>query len=235
MTQYNLCEKEKFFYVISYPRSGTTWMVNTLFNYYSAQRSELLSQQSTYSKAKVYLEDSAAYTSLPLPYDMTKPLQVKTHFDKKTFLSQGCPENKTLYLQRDARDVMISYYFYIYGYQKGVKKVFKESEFIDFLHKELPLYKQHIDSWSNANETLIVQYEDLKRNYIAQLVRINNFLENIFPTKTLADVEKECVIKVKQNFTNNSKNFFRRGVVGDWESYFTDKSYSVYESYFSKI
>ena len=204
-------------------------MVNTLFNFYSAQRSELLSQQSTYSKAKVYLEDSAVYTSLPLPYDMNKPLQVKTHFDKKTFLCQGCPENKTIYLQRDARDVMISYYFYIYGYKNGVKKVFKESEFIDFLHKVLPLYKQHIDSWSDTNDAIIIRYEDLKQNYIAQLVRINNFLENIFPTKTLADVEKECVIKVKRNFTNNSESFFRRGVVGDW------KSYSVYESYFSKI
>jgi hypothetical protein len=219
-----------YFYIISFPRSGNTWVVNTLREYLGAQRAELV--PSVYGGDELLI-NGVLHVKTAGPYSDAYPVGIKSHMSRGEFERPNLPHNRILYLLRDVRDVMTSYYFYINGFlKKDADKVenFSARHFQEHLDARLPEYCVHVNGWLKKyqGELLPVRYEDLKSDYIGTLKAIRSFLE-LENIATEADVKHKYMDNFRQqdNFTNvlqgNNMDFYRKGVVGDWKNYFTDQ------------
>ena len=82
---------------------------------------------------------------------------------------------------------------------------------------------------------MLVSYESLKRNHKATVETIANFLSYSLTPETLDKiVEQTTFDAVKKNpaanmfwideisFNGDSAKFMRKGIIGDWESHFTN-------------
>jgi hypothetical protein len=220
---------DMFFYVISYPRSGNTWVVNSLRDYLGAQRGEIL--PSPYNGDIVRLGKSTL-VKVAGHYDRTLPLGVKSHMSRSEFKRKKCPENRMIYLLRDGRDVMISEYFYVIGFKaQDFNKVvdFSNEQFSEFLQNRLTLYVDNVKSWLRTTNALVLRYEALHENYISELKRIKNFL-NLRKIMDEKEVKKKNVDNFRSIFKGDNLAFYRKGIVGDWKNYFDDKNLKLYFS-----
>ncbi len=164
-------------------------------------------------------------------FRLGKRFILKTHMNYYQFKRNDCPEVKIIYMLRDARDVMVSEYFYIYGFLKKNKyKVenFNNIDFEKFIDKRLDEYKTHIVSWLEYAEKrplniIIIKYEEFKRYYINILKKISDFIN--WPVCIDYDiVKKHNVIDYEKNvFKGDNTAFYRKGIIGDWKNYLTEK------------
>ncbi len=214
---------------ISYPRSGNTWLVNSLKDYLGAQRTEI--GDSGYAGGSVVVNE-IMLLSVAREVDYTMPLGVKTHKYPHELLQQHFLDSKMLYVLRDPRDVIISYYFYNIGFiDRNTDKAtnFDEEDFLTFLIENIAGLESHISAWKNyAGDIKIVRYEDLKYQYIETLELIQKFLgyEVVVPVNEVKNRYVDNFNKVDR-FANvlkgNNMDFYRKGIVGDWENYYTEK------------
>lgn len=230
-----MLEKKDYFYIFSFPRSGNTWTVNSLKDYLKAQRAEVA--PSVYGGDVIKLSDSIE-VKFAGEYDKDHIAGVKSHMYRGEFVSKGMPANKILYVFRDPRDVMISYFFYLNKFlKKGTneEKEFDNKLFSKHLKEHLPDLKNHMTGWLELykGEVFPVQYEMLQQDYTGTLKGIKDFL-NAESYMNEEDVKK----KYKDNFSGADKHienvlvgdnssFYRKGIVGDWANYFTEEHKNI--------
>ena len=226
-------KKNQFFYIISYPRSGNTWLVNSLKDYLGAQRAEV--GESVYAGDRLRVNQSM-YLSMAREYRPDLPIGIKTHMVPSEFLDAGCIPSKIIYLLRDPRDVMISYYFYQKGFIEGNEKKarnFDQEDFSVFLRDNLADYKAHLEDWRNSgHEIRVVRYEEMKNAYEAVLESIRSYLQLPVRMPTY-----EVKAKYVDNFKSvdgfmdvlkgNNMDFYRKGIIGDWKNYFDKNHVSI--------
>ncbi len=203
-------------FLVSFPRSGSNFLQSVL------QSSSGFVCQSIYAP----LREPSAVT-----------LSVKSHATSLEYLMDEIyrfiPEiarpSKVLLLQRDPRDVMISFYEYV-KVMRGLE--ISQSEFLDkcsffyaaTIDKEFkrrvdtgPLnirdaYRKHVDNWfmkvPNDLDCLVVKYEDLVISPDAEFKRIFEFLELDCPILSAA-------LRVKVSLYSNDGR--QRGRAGGWQ------------------
>ena len=226
-------EKQQFFYIISYPRSGNTWLVNSLKDYLGAQRAEV--GESVYVGDRL-LANESMYLSIAGKYNADLPIGIKTHMYPGGFIEKGCLPSKVLYLLRDPRDVMISYYFYQKGFiEKNEERVknFDNEDFSRFLKKNLAGYKTYTERWLKSEyEIKVVRYEEMKNAYEATLESIQSYLQ--LPVRMpIHEVKDKYVDNFRSvdGFTDvlkgNNMDFYRKGIIGDWKNYFDNNHLSI--------
>lgn len=236
------------FYLASYPRSGNTWLLYSLSRLFNAIRSEGFSEFHLYPH--YYELDMPSGFSLRSeePLDESRPLIVKTHSDHQQY-KRYFPRSKALYVYRDGRDVLLSFYFYckafadaaafqyktIEGPRKEVAPVadkpipFLAGEFSEFLHLQAPRWKSHVQGWLSDNLVLPIRYEALHENYAAQLERIVDYL-GIASCACVAEVEQDYVTNFRANFLGDNSSFFRKGVIGDWRNHYNSEHLDIYQA-----
>jgi hypothetical protein len=231
------------FYLASYPRSGNTWMIYSLSMLFSAIRAEARSQFQLYPFAYELNEDF--YFRAESEIDKSRPLVMKTH-ETHDIYKRFYPFAKTLYIYRDGRDVLLSYYFYTRLFSdpnkviyerlgkkqelaaKTTKTVhFEPNEFADFIKVHGLEWANHVKFWLSDPAVFSFRYEDLHRDFAKVLKNIAEYLD-IRPSRTIAEVEEEYVKEFKKNFTNDNQSFFRKGCRGDWKNYFNEEHVRLY-------
>jgi len=143
----------------------------------------------------------------------------KTHF-------QPVPEyRKVIYLLRDGRDAMVSYFHYLRGLTG------RELDFLNVVKTGEELFPckwhDHVEQWfSNPHkaEMIVVRYEDLKRDTVGELQRICDFAGLKRETSVLEQAARKssfsAMKKREQSFAwenpniPKNKQFVRRGEVG---------------------
>ena len=96
------------------------------------------------------------------------------------------------------------------------------------LRQWLLSWSDHVSSWTEASgfDRLIIRYEDMKRNQLKTFTRIAKFLQLPSDKKTVKTILKHIKIEqfqaqeVEHGFNEKGskvKNFFRKGIVGDWQ------------------
>lgn len=221
---------DNFFYIVSYPRSGNTWMVNSLKDYIGAQRAEL--SPSVYGGDEVAISKN---TNIKLTTELDKglPVGIKTHHYYKQFNSNSLPNAKIIYLYRDCKDVLTSYFFYKNGFL-GENTLIVDDFDIQIFNKFLSIHarewKNHIEGWSAASEDILfISYESLKLDYKNTLIKVKEYL-GLQEQALVSDVESMHVKNFKRidQFDNvlkgNNNDFYRKGEVGDWKNYFDKDS-----------
>jgi len=232
------------FYLVSYPRSGNTWLLNSLAMLFGAIRSEARSSFTQYP----FLYGTPGHDQFHLraeePLDMSRPLIIKSHEEYEVH-QRLYPRRKRLYLYRDPRDTLLSYYFYVKAFRtkddvvferigsEGVLTAkteqtisFNHEEFMEFLLKHASEWAAHVEAWLAADDVLTLRYEELHRDFLDKLATIAAYLD-IEPVVGLAEVEKEYVHRFRRFLAGDARQFFRKGIVGDWRNWFSDEHASV--------
>ncbi len=224
-----------FYYVVEYPKSGGTWL------------------------GKMY----AGCLGVPLPQFYIFPLGfesvIHTHsqYDSKL--------KNVLYLMRDGRDVMVSYYFhrlrsfdtkYKSKTEKWARQVFgtscasKLNDVRAFLPKFIEYemnhpsdikqnWSQHVGDWFGRPGVVCVKYEDL----LADAVKV---LACAVEEATGKSVDEVCVAETVDKFSfermsgrkrgeEDRKSAIRKGVSGDWKNYFSREAGEIFNQYAGKM
>lgn len=232
------------FYLVSYPRSGNTWLLNSLVMLFGAIRSEARSSFRHYPYSYGTPGHNHFFLRAEDPLDMSRPLVIKSHEVREVY-QRLYPKRKCLYLYRDPRDTLLSYYFYMKAFGADDDVVFERigseavltakteqsvsfdrEEFTEFLKKHAPEWAMHVEAWRAPDDVFTLSYEQLHHHFLDKLAAIATHLD-IRPVVSPADVEKEYVHRFRQFLTGDTRHFFRKGIVGDWRNCFSDEHTNI--------
>jgi len=172
-----------------------------------------------------------------------------------------------IYVVRDPRSVITSilYHYQKKDYNEAKEFMFEENQIIgrNFAEREknytdidiitlISSWKNHYNSWKRFPKNyLLVKYEDLIKNPIAEFRRIETYLSNILKVKFDKNKVKDCInnnsfynlkkIEEKKGFieattdriTNQKKKFFYLGPENIWQNLLSDEIRNSIENKFS--
>uniref|UniRef100_F6X7M8 Sulfotransferase n=1 Tax=Monodelphis domestica TaxID=13616 RepID=F6X7M8_MONDO len=221
---------------VTFPKSGTFWMVEILSLIRSMGDTSWVRSFPTWERAP-WIEITPKEKDLPT---WAQPRLLSSHlpiqlFPKSFFQSRA----KVIYTTRDPRDVCTSLFHF-----SKIMTFFKQAEssedFIEeFLSGAVPYgsWFDHVKGWLGLREQsnfLLVTYEELKKDIRGSIERIANFLGVHLSSAALEQVVDNCSFqKMKENPMSNFSQmssqyvakdrgtFFRKGVTGDWKNLFT--------------
>ncbi len=226
------------FYLLSYPRSGNTWLLNSLTLLFDCVGGEAYTQDKLYTEHHGELGEPFNFRCAPRR-SPDQPICIKSHADMAAY-RQGFPPGPVVYVCRDGRDALLSYYFFCQAYptlhaeqvsvtsihgtevqlsRGGCDPVFRADEFADFLRREAPIWASHVRQARQDPGISFVTYEALKADYIGSLNRIIAYL-GLPVAKSCAEVEKVYCSGFSKVFSGNTRDYFRRGQVGDWKNWY---------------
>lgn len=224
------------FYVVSYPRSGNTWLINCLTMQLDGVRGE------AYTPFKLYTElhgdPQAGFHFWCEPRRRPdQPICIKSHDDLPAFRLRH-PPGRIVYIARDARDSLLSYYFFQQAYAQreelgtarvggvevltsrgGTDPVFQSDAFTRFILREAPQWRRHVASARAADDVCFLTYEELMRDFEGTLQRALAHL-GLPAVRTLAETRQVYHAGFSTVFTGNNRDFFRRGQIGDWRNWY---------------
>ena len=219
-------------FLVSYPKSGNTWLSFILANLLKQNKDEII---DFYSVVRYIPELEVHSNHLS---QCSHPRVIKSH----QLYNKGFP--KVIYCVRDGRDVYVSYYHHL------KKRLPVETSFSEFLRKQ-DLYPSrwhtHVNSWiKQSNILLVIKYEDLLRNPYNEVDKINRLVygsrfneEEIlnaiewssFENMKRLEFERGRAFKSRLD-AQKATTFVRKGIQGDWKNYFSteDENFFMLEA-----
>jgi hypothetical protein len=157
-------------FIVSYPRSGSTWLRFLVGNLLSNEPISFKNLEQVIPD--IHVNSARHIASIPRP----RLLKSHEYFDHRY--------RKVVYLVRDPRDVVVS----CYRYHLKVRRLddgYPIDRYVhEFLNGELEPWRSWrgnvaswLDSGNNRPEFLLIRYEDLLENTVAVLSRIAEFLD----------------------------------------------------------
>jgi peroxiredoxin len=211
-------------FIITYPRSGTTWMQMILYQLTTAGRMDFPHITTVCPWFERSLKDGTAYDALP------SPRVFKSHLPYRKIPKGPC---KYIYVARDAKDVAVSYYHF-YTTHMGFKGTF--DEFFDrFLKGEVQYgsWFRHVRRWWEHRDdpnVLFLYYEELAVDLPGCLRRITAFCGlEIAPERRPGILERCSFAFMKQHESQfdpltamlyeqgfQPNTHLRKGMAGTW-------------------
>ena len=168
-------------YLISYPKSGTTWLCLIIANILEKinrgyRRVDLFTVHD-------YIPDMHANPERILQLQPPRIIKSHENFDvwyrRIHIRGQNIVFPRVIYLVRDGRDAMTSYYQYVKALQ-GYNATF--SNFIYDKKKSGGDWVNHVRKWVVQNkqldrrEFLLLKYEDLQANTLEEIKKVTHFI-----------------------------------------------------------
>lgn len=213
-------------FLVSYPRSGNTWLRFLVGNMVS------LEEPVTFANIEARVPDIYRNTDRQLQ-KVARPRFLKSHecFDPRY--------RKVIYLVRDPRDVVVSYYHYFRKLGQISQTHSVEDFVLDFVSGRLDSFGtwgENVGSWLGAREgddqILFLRYEDLVSQISVQVRKIALFLELTLSEEALESAVEQSsfdrmqALETRQSGswatiarTNRDIPFVRQGQVGGWMAY----------------
>lgn len=201
-------------YLVSYPRSGSTWLRCLLTTLLSGH-------PITPGLMEAFVPDVYKCHQAGIPKPKIRPLVIKTH---APYLALSA---KVIYLVRDGREVLSSYYRYaqripppsIYdGFQRLQDFYFRDDLWPSPWHK-------HVEGWLNGtsawprDQYLLVKYEDLFQSTAGVLGSIARFIGIEAAEDELARAvglnSRESMRSIEKSSGKGSLNFIARRRIDD--------------------
>ena len=229
-------------YVVGYPKSGNTWLcwllAYCLNTRYEDVYDPALRPQQPHVRSHVE-------GGLPHPsFEDTLGKVLKTHR-----LDVGAGQDKRwCYIVRDGRDVMVSMYNFSYFTRRPIRTYglplqsaknlmwnlhrtlrsrFRRQSFSDFAAAKGQDWSRHVRSALEQNPDAIVRYEDLRKNPDETLdLLLKKMGADVDPTVIRTAIETFDFSRItnRKPGEEDSKSFFRKGIVGDWKEWFKEES-----------
>jgi len=199
-------------FIVGYPKSGHTWFQNLVAGV-------------VYGADPEHLPDRVVQDLIP---DLHRKLYYKRYQKPMFFKSHNLPHpscRRVIYILRDGRDVMVSYYHFLQAIHG------KEIDFQELIcnkngythHK----WHEHVEAWMQNPfdaQIIIIKYEDLKRDPVCELRRFCDFVglsrEDTWLEFVARKAQFETMQRKEQRYGWDNpkwpgdKFFVRRGAVG---------------------
>ncbi|XP_064393465.1 LOW QUALITY PROTEIN: amine sulfotransferase-like [Halichondria panicea] len=229
-------------WIVSYPKAGQTWTQNIVKLIRSKGEKDGVELQHSIPFAECNSEENSFLGKVD--YNLPKPRAFKSHltYDLMPCGKPSTTPCKYIYVARNPKDVVVSYFFHTYRLMIrrdapfDLKLFFRNYVYGNLLYGD---FFDHVLSWwshRNEDNVLFLMFEDMKKDPRAAITRIATFIG--------ADVSDEVIDKVvaetsfdsmKKDETANfsfvdkyltatnpdSGAFMRKGEVGDWKNHLT--------------
>lgn len=226
-------------FIVSYPRSGNTWIRFLLANLVLRKNIDFINKEQILPD--IYKNSNRTLLKIPSP----RFLKSHEYFDSRY--------PKVIYIYRDGRDVAVSYYrwFQKFRFYKGTFDEFLEG----FLKGTLDGYgdwAEHINGWMNncgkiRKGALFLEYQDMRKDTHRELKKVLEFLE-VERTNEAIDKAVEgasfqqmaSVEKEQENEADELKQsrkdikFVRKGSSGGWKKMLSREQRELFKEYFGK-
>lgn len=216
------------YYLVSYPKSGNTWVRFLLANY-------LHSGSVDFDNIQEIIPE----------YNVNPITQNSTHFFK-SHESYNSSYQNVIYVVRDPRDMIVSFYYY----RLNANIINSDTSIQEYIYSFLSnpgkfgQWNEHVRSWYEMKDhinILFVKYEDLVNDVTNEFLRILEFVNlpkekyklikairsSDFQNLRLA--ERKSSHPVIKKIKSNNSYFTRKGRVGDYARYFDKKNLSLVE------
>ncbi|XP_041432894.1 sulfotransferase 1C4 isoform X1 [Xenopus laevis] len=238
----NFQAREDDILIATYPKAGTTWMQEIV---------DLILQEGDVQKSmrapifiKVPFIEIVPPKPMPsgveLAQKMASPRILKTHFPinlvPPSFLEKKV---KVVYVARNAKDCMVSYYYF-----QKMNKILPDpgtwdSYFSAFLAGDVPWgsWFDHVIGWWKAvdkHQILFIFYEDMIKDPMHEIRKVMKFLGKDLSDEVLENIKYRTSFQaMKENpmsnyttlpkaiFDQTISPFMRKGTVGDWKTHFS--------------
>lgn len=213
-------------YLVSFPKSGITWLMYLMANINLKMSG--IERRATFLNVETLIPDIHATKQIKeeiLPFPGCRI--IKSHSTYNPYY------NRIIYLVRDPRDVMVSYYHFA----KNLNMF--NGDISGFIHSKefgIELWCHHIESWFSdiiASQYInFIRYEDLKVDAGSILSHIYTLLGYELPESVLDHAVKNSTFDIMKkdeeyysrlNLTLNPEfKFVRKGKAGSYKEELTD-------------
>ncbi|XP_023368305.1 amine sulfotransferase-like [Otolemur garnettii] len=225
-------------FIVTYPKSGTVWSKQILsLIYFEEHRTRTAHLDTIYrvpfleyciGKEDLGERPSPRLFNTHLPYYLV-PRGLK---DKKA---------KVVYLYRNPKDVLCSYFHFIKMYA-----VFKAGDTMEEFMKQFlegkvqgGLWFDHIRGWYEHRSHFNIQfmaYEEMKKDLRSSVLKLCKFLGKDLSGEAVDDVVRQAtfesmkddplanyenVLNTRVGVTRREGHFLRKGTIGDWKNHMT--------------
>ncbi|XP_004467194.2 sulfotransferase 2A1-like [Dasypus novemcinctus] len=231
--------KDEDVITLSYPKSGTNWLVEIISLIHSRGDPSWVQSVVTWDRSP-WIESVDGYEYImkrtpqkgPRFYSSHLPIQL---FPRSFFSSKA----KAIYIIRNPRDIITSGYFFWRGMKVAKPPESFEQFFQWFLQGNVSFgsWFDHIRGWLSMrgkDNFLVVAYEDLHQDRRGTVELISQFLGCKLTPEEMNSVLKNISFQVMKD--NKMSNFsqlpdtimdhskaqlMRKGITGDWKNHFT--------------
>ncbi len=233
MSKFKRTKQKKFdddVFLVSYPRSGNTWVRFLFANLLKGENSEVINFHSVHRYCPELESQHEEIAKLH------RPRIIKSH----QLYNENFP--RVIYIVRDCRDVYVSYYHYV---KNAIPENWSFKDFIEVYNFPYGYWSQHVNSWVNSKskdqkKIKIVHYEDLLKNTFSLFSEMVDFsgldstplqIEQAVKTSTFS-VMKTLEKKYGRRFSGcgSTKNFVREGRANQWMNYFGSEELKILAS-----
>ncbi|KAM6430614.1 sulfotransferase 2B1-like [Liasis olivaceus] len=229
--------------LVTYPKSGTTWMQEILTLIYSNGNLKPVKTVPNWARAPwlehIFFQERLQY--------LASPRLLTTHLPQPvlaTALKKAKP--KVIYVIRNPKDVAVSYYHF----QRMANFFPDPNTFEDFICEFLAgtlhygSWFEHVKGWLSCREELgifCITYEELHQDLKCCVEQLSAFLGHPVHPDQIDCIQEHCSFAVmKENVMVNGSlippgimdfqksQFMRKGTVGDWRNHFSPKQSALF-------
>ncbi|XP_054711563.1 sulfotransferase 1B1-like [Uloborus diversus] len=252
--------REDDVFVITYPKSGTTWTEEILSLIYKGGDVRKVERQLLIYRV-LHLEVGRPFGHLRFLRKLHSPRLMATHLPlpllPKELRQAKC---KIIYVMRNPKDTAVSYYHH-----------HKMSTFLGNITDSWDKFLAHFmaghvvyGSWfdhvfpywefckQHPDKVFFLSYEEMKLDLRGMVTRLCEFLEKPLNEEAIDTIVDHCtfesmktnkmvnreVLPITDLFDMSKSKFMRKGIIGDWKNYFTPEQSKAFdelcETYTSK-
>ena len=223
-------------FIVSFPKSGTTWTQQIVRLVYSRGRVQEI--DPSLHAIIPWLDDSEDLPDLSVVDDMPSPRVFKSHNPYHLLPKRLTEANRLIYVTRNAKDTAVSMYFHTFGfwmyeYDEPIEHFI--AEFIEGRVEYGP-YWTHLRSWHEQRDRpnlLVLHYEAMQDDLRSAVLSVARFLDQdltdeeidrIAEASTFGSMKKDPRTSMQMWDKEQRKPgmpFMRKGRGGDWQNHFT--------------
>ncbi|XP_002197659.6 sulfotransferase 1 family member D1 [Taeniopygia guttata] len=240
--------------ISTYPKSGTTWLSEVMDMIYHNGDVEKCRRDAIYNRVPFLELKVPKMCGVEQLENTPSPRLVKTHLPVQllptSFWEKDC---KIIYMARNPKDVVISYYYFHkmakIHHDPGTKAEFLEN----FMAGKVPYgsWYDHVRGWwekKQEKKILYLFYEDMKKDPRQEVQKILQFLGKELSERTVERILHHTSFQeMKKNPAANYETmlpalmdhsispFLRKGISGDWKNHFTVAQNERFDQHYQEL